>query len=58
MQQFVQVDVSMEGAPALKIVSVMTAGKETHATSVIETTCYLTCYVSSIVIAISVLSRK
>ena len=42
MQQFVQVDVSMEGAPIQKIVSVITAGKEPLATPVIEATCNLT----------------
>ena len=37
MQQFVQVGVSMESAPTLRIASVMAAGKETPATPVIET---------------------
>ena len=42
MQQFVQVGVSMEPAPGLEIVSVMTAGKEAPAKLVIETTSFLT----------------
>ena len=42
MQQLVQVGVSMETAPALRIVSVIMAGKETLATLVIETAIYLT----------------
>ena len=40
MQQFVQVDVSMEGAPAQKVVCVITAGKETIAIQVNEVTSY------------------
>ena len=42
MQQFVHVSVSLETAPAQKIVSVIMSGKETLATLVIETTSYLT----------------